>query len=60
MDWQQVVSLIIVVATTGLLIRYEVRRKRKKNFGACTGCRCETPGDYRPDTRKESITRVHT
>jgi hypothetical protein len=39
MDWQQLVSLVIVAATAGLLLARGLRR-RKFSFGRDTHCGC--------------------
>lgn len=35
MDWQQVASLIVVAVTAVLLVRSEVRRRRRARMRAC-------------------------
>jgi hypothetical protein len=43
MDWQQVTSLLIVAATTMLLVRSEWRRRRRARLRACGGeCGCSS------------------
>jgi len=43
MDWQQAVSLMIVVATAGVFLRARVRRRGFK-FERDTHCGCASPG----------------
>jgi hypothetical protein len=35
MDWQQIVSLIVVAATAVLLARYEITRRQRAKLGGC-------------------------
>ena len=42
MDWQQIVSLLIVATTVVLLIRSRLQRRRFQ-FGRDTHCGCSSP-----------------
>lgn len=43
MDWQQIVSLVIVAVTFVLLFRSEVRRRRRARMRACGhDCGCSS------------------
>ncbi len=35
MDWQQIVSLIVVAATAVLLARYAIRRRQRAKVSGC-------------------------
>ncbi|PYJ07314.1 MAG: hypothetical protein DME25_04140 [Verrucomicrobia bacterium] len=51
MDWQQLVSLVIVAAAVGLLVGSKLRRRRF-SFERDTHCGCAAAG---PATRQNSI-----
>ena len=43
MNWQQIASLAIVASTAVLLVRSEVRKRRRGNLGDCgAGCNCSS------------------
>jgi len=46
MDWQQLVSLIIVATAGALMARTKLRRGRS-HFGCDTHCGCVMPGAHR-------------
>ncbi len=46
MNWQQIVSLMIVAATAALLIRSGIRKQKRALAGGCSGtCDC-TPASH--------------
>jgi hypothetical protein len=43
MDWQQILSLIVVAATAVLLVRNEMRKRHRANQGICgRDCGCSS------------------
>jgi len=49
MDWQQMVSLVIVAAAAGLLLASKLRR-RKFSFERATHCGCAAVSSSNPQT----------
>jgi hypothetical protein len=49
MDWQQIVSLVIVAMAAWLLARSRIRR-RKFSFERDTHCGCSAVGDSSPES----------
>jgi hypothetical protein len=49
MDWQQMVSLVIVAAAAGLLLASKLRR-RKFSFERATHCGCAAVSPSNPQT----------
>ena len=49
MDWQQMVSLVIVALAAGLLVRSWIRQ-RKFSFARDTHCGCSAAGDSTPQS----------
>ena len=57
MDWQQLISLTIVVLTCALLIRYKVRKHQMARLRAC-GHDCDCSSGVLEKINKESQPKV--
>lgn len=57
MDWQQLISLVIVVLTLALLILYEVRKHQKATLRAC-GHDCDCSSEVLERITKETQPKV--
>ncbi len=57
MDWQQICSLAIVALTAVLLVRSEVKKRRRARLTGCSGdCGC-TPASSKPGIHR-FVTRL--